>query len=86
VVAVVGVDPQLADDFEVVLAPVVDVDEREVERRAVLAREGVAVAERVGRRENVGGDDLVQQPLELVVGELDATRGPGTSRGSSFPG
>jgi hypothetical protein len=33
VVAVVGVDAELADDLEGVLAPVVDIDERVVERR-----------------------------------------------------
>ncbi len=69
VVAVVGVDAELVDDLEGVLAPVLDVDERVVERRAVVAGEAVAVAERVGGGEDVGGDDLVEQALELAVGE-----------------
>ena len=69
VVAVVGVDAELVDDLEGVLAPVLDVDERVVERRAVVAGEAVAVAERVGGGEDVGRDDLVEQPLELAVGQ-----------------
>ena len=40
VVAVVGVDAELVDDLEGVLAPVLDVDQRVVERRAVVAGEG----------------------------------------------
>ena len=40
VVAVVGVDAELVDDLEGVLAPVLDVDERVVQRRAVVAGEG----------------------------------------------
>ncbi len=43
VVAVIGVDPQLVDDLEPVLAPVVCIDERIVEWRAILADEGLAV-------------------------------------------
>ena len=74
VVAVVGVDAELVDDLEGVFAPVLDVDERVIERRAVVAGEAVAVAERVGGGEDVGGDDFVQQALELVVGQLDAVQ------------
>jgi len=48
VMAVVGVDAQLVDDFEVVLAPILDVDQGEVERRAVVPLEGVDVAQRRG--------------------------------------
>ena len=66
VVAVVGVDAELADDLEAVLAPVVDVDQRVVQRRAVVAGEAVAVAERVGGGEDIGRDDLFQQALELA--------------------
>ena len=80
VVAVVGVDAELADDLEGVLAPVVDVDERVVERRAVFAGEAVAAAERVGGGEDVGRDDFFEQPLELVVGEVDAVERSNFSR------
>jgi hypothetical protein len=58
VVAVVGVDAQLVDDFEAVLAPVIEVDQRIVERRAVFAGDAVAGAQRLGCGENVGRDDL----------------------------
>ncbi len=70
-VAVVGVDPKLADDFERVLTPVVDVDEREVERGAVIAGEAAPIAERVSGSENVGGDNLIKQALELSIGQAD---------------
>ena len=72
VVAVVGVDAELVDDLEGVLAPVLDVDQGVVERRAVVAGEAVAVAEGAGGGEDVRGDDLVEQTLELAVGQLDA--------------
>jgi hypothetical protein len=55
---VVGVDAQLVDDFEAVLAPVIEVDQRIVERRAVFAGDAVAGAQRLGCGENVGRDDL----------------------------
>ena len=67
VVAVVGVDAELVDDLEGVLAPVLDVDQRVVERRAVVAGEAASVAEGMGGGEDVGGDDLVEQALELAV-------------------
>ena len=71
VVAVVGVDAELAGDLEVVFAPVVDIHQRVVERRAVIAREGVAVAQRVCGFEHVRRDDLFQQALELGIGQAD---------------
>lgn len=48
VVAALGIDAQLADDFEVVFAPVLDIHEGEVERSSVIALEIVAGAERFG--------------------------------------
>ena len=69
-VAVVGVDPELTNDFETVLAPVGDVDEGVVERCAIFARETVAIAQRVGGREDIRSDDFVEQMLELTVCEL----------------
>ncbi len=71
VVAVVGIDAELADNFECVFAPVVDVDQRVVKRRAIVARKAVAVAECLGGGEDVGSDDFVQKTLELAVGEFD---------------
>ena len=40
-VAVVGVDAELVDDLERVFAPVLDVDQGVVQRRAVIAGEGI---------------------------------------------
>ena len=71
-VAVVGVDAELVDDLEGVLAPVLDVDEGVVQRRAVIAGEAVALAEDCGGGEHVRRDDLVEQTLELAIGEVDA--------------
>ena len=50
VVAVVGVDAELVDDLEGVLAPVLDVDEGVVQRRAVVAGEAVDARGGCGRR------------------------------------
>jgi hypothetical protein len=75
VVAVVGVDTELVDDLEVVLAPILDVDEGVGQRGAVVAGEIIALAEDAGGGENVGGDELVEETLELAVGEADAVEG-----------
>jgi hypothetical protein len=72
VVAVVGVDAELADDLVGVFAPVLDVNEGVVQRRAVVAGEGVDLAEDLGGGEDVGGDDLFEQAGELGIGEADA--------------
>jgi hypothetical protein len=52
--AVVGADAELVDHLEAVLAPVLDVDQRVVERRAVVALEAVALAQVLGGGEHVG--------------------------------
>lgn len=59
VVAVVGVDAQLVDDFEAVLAPVLDVDQRVVQRGAVVTGKGVALTQGAGCGIDVGCDDFV---------------------------
>jgi hypothetical protein len=62
--AVVRVDAELVDHLEGVLAPVLDVDERVVQRRAVITGETVALAQGSSRRENIWRDDLVQAAAE----------------------
>jgi hypothetical protein len=57
--AVIRIDAQLINDFEGVLAPVLDVDEGVVQRRAVIANEAVALAKCAGGGEDIGRDDLV---------------------------
>jgi len=74
VVAVVGVDAQLVNDFEVVFAPVLDVDQGVVERRTVVALEAVDVAQRLGSVIDVRCDDAVEQALEFAVGEPDPVK------------
>ena len=72
VVAVVRIDAELVDDLEGVLAPVLDVDEGVVERRTVVADECFHGSEGPGGFVHVRGDDFVEEPLELPVGEADA--------------
>ena len=73
VMAVVRIDAELIDDLEGVLAPVLDVDEGVVERRAVVADERFPVRS-VRAAVDVRGDDLVEESLELAVGELTRFR------------
>ena len=74
-VAVVRVDAELIDDLEGVFAPVLDVDEGVVQRRAVIAGEAVDLAEGLGGGEDIVRDDLVEQLGELAIGEADAIQG-----------
>lgn len=59
VVAVVGVDADLVDDLEGVLTPVLEVDEGVVQRRAVVAGEGVDLLQGLGGGEDIQADDFV---------------------------
>lgn len=72
--AVGGVDAQLPDHLERVLAPVPGVDKCEVERCAVFAFEGVRLAEVAGCEEDVGRDDLLKESVEFLICELDAVQ------------
>jgi hypothetical protein len=72
VVAVVCVDAELVDDFEMVLAPVFDVDQREVQRRAIVAGEGIDAAQGLGSDEDICRDDFVEQPGKLGIRQTDA--------------
>ena len=73
--AVVGIDAELIDDLEGVLAPVLDVDEGVVERRAVVADERFPVAEGACGFVHVGCDDLIEESLELAIREFDTVQG-----------
>jgi hypothetical protein len=59
VVAVVGVDADLVDDLEGVLTPVFEVDEGVVQRRAVVAGEGVDLLQGLGGGEDIQADNFV---------------------------
>ena len=72
VVAVVGVDAELVDHLEGVLAPVLDVDQGVLQRRAVVAHEGVALAQVLGGGEDIWGDDFLQQAGELAFCQVYA--------------
>lgn len=75
VVAVVRVDAELVDHLEGVFAPVFEVHQGVVQRRAVVAGEAVHCPEGLRRGEDVGGDDLIQQAGELGIREADAVQG-----------
>ena len=75
VVAVVRVDAELVDDLKGVFAPVLDINEGGVQRRAVVAGEGIDLTERFGRSKDIGGNDLIEQAGELAIGEVDAVEG-----------
>lgn len=59
VVAVVGIDAKLVDDFKVVFAPVPDVDQRVFKRSTIFAGEFTLFPQGLGGGENICSDDLV---------------------------
>ncbi|SFE02466.1 hypothetical protein SAMN05428977_100513 [Nitrosomonas sp. Nm166] len=74
-VAVVSVDAQLVDQLEAVLAPVLDVDQGVKKGCAVITLKAVEFAQVAGGRKNIQGNDLLQQPVKLAIGEVDAVQG-----------
>ena len=60
VMAVLRIDAKLIDHLKVVLAPVLQVDQRIVQWCAVVTREGVEIAKDFGGSEDVRCDDLVE--------------------------
>ena len=71
VVAVVRVDAELVDDLEVVFAPVLEVHEGVVQRRAVVATETVDAAQGLRRGEDIRHDDFIQEAGELGVSKTN---------------
>ena len=69
-VAVVRVDTELVDHLEGILAPVLDVDEREVQRRAIVASKAVTLAKCSGSGEDIGCNDLVHESIKFSIREL----------------
>ena len=74
-IAIVGIDAKLIDDLEAVLAPVLDFDQGVVERCAVFADERFPVPEGLGGCIHVGSDNLVEDPVELAIGQRDTIQG-----------
>lgn len=73
--AVVGIDTELVDDFEGVFAPVLDIDQGEIQRGAIVADEAVAIAEGAGGSEDIGGDDFLEQAGKLGIGQINPIEG-----------
>lgn len=67
--AVISVDFELVDDLEMVLAPVLEVDQGVVKGGAVLAGERVDVSQGLGGGEDVAGRDLFEKAAELGIGK-----------------
>ena len=70
--AVVGVDAELVDDFKRVFAPVLDIDQGVVQRRAIFAVEALRSRAGLGGSEDIGSDDFVQQAGEFGFGQVYA--------------
>lgn len=70
--AVVGIDPELVDDLEVVFAPVLQVHQGVVQRRAIVAGEGIDAAQGLGGSEDIRRDDLIEQAGELCISKGNA--------------
>ena len=71
VVAGIGIDTQLINHFKAVFAPVLDIDQRVVKRRAIVTLKTVALAQAPGSLEYVGRDDGFQQAGEFAIGQLN---------------
>ena len=74
VIAVVGIDSELIDNLEGVLAPVLNVDEGVVERRAVLADERFPVPQGLGGCVHVRCNDLIEESFELAIREFNTVQ------------
>ena len=70
VVTVVRAHAELVHNLKRVLAPVLNVDQRVVQRRAVIARKGIDLTQSFGGRVDVRGDDVIEQPGKLTVCEF----------------
>lgn len=72
--AIVRVDAELVNHLKRVLAPVPDVDERVVERRAVVAYEAISFTKDAGSSEDVGSDDVINETSVFGVGKTNAIK------------
>ena len=71
VMAAVGIDAQLVNDLELVLAPVFEVDQHVMQGGAVLTLKIAVFPQGPGGLEDIRADDLVPQPGKLGIRELD---------------
>ena len=74
-VAVVSVDTQLVDHLEGIFAPILNIDKRVVERRAIITGKIVAFAQGSCRHKNIRRDNFVQQALKFPISELHPIQG-----------
>ena len=75
VMAIVGIDAKLIDELEGILAPVLDINQSVVERCAVFSDERFPIPEGLGSCIHVGSDNLVEDPVELAIGQRDTIQG-----------
>ena len=71
VVAIAGIDAKLVDDLEVVLAPILNVHQRVIQRSAIIAGECVDAAQDLRASEGIWRDYFIQQARELGVCEAN---------------
>ena len=69
---VVGFDAQLVDHLELVFAPVIEIDQLVMQRRAIFPLEAVDLPQSFGGVKDIGVDDLVAQAGEFGIGEADS--------------
>jgi len=74
VMAVVGINAELVDHLKAVFAPLFDVDQGVEEWRAVVALEAVALPQTPRSSENIRGDDQIQQPGKLCIGQMNPVK------------
>jgi hypothetical protein len=74
VMAVVSVNAQLVDDFTVLLAPVLDVNQGVAQLRSVVALKTVDVAKPLGSAVDIGRDKAVEQALKLAISQMYAVQ------------
>ena len=70
-VAVIGINAQLIDYLKVVFAPVLDIHQRVIQRRAVIAAEGIDTAQNLSGCKHIRRDDFIQQARKFPIGETD---------------
>jgi hypothetical protein len=73
-VAVISVDAELVDDFKRVFAPVFEINQGVVQRRAIIAGEAVALAEDFSGGEDIRGNDFVKKTFKLAIPQLNAIK------------
>ncbi len=71
---VIRVHLELADDLKMILAPILGIDERVVERDAVITYQSVALPQCLCRLEHVRLNNLSQKTFKLRIRKTNAVQ------------